>query len=104
MTCARNNPGCRSTNSVSCRDIEIHRRWLFPMSAQSIATHFMLCAAIPSLKARTGVRSLALIIRSDDERGEKDQTPTHPVFVGKLPLSVSVRYGLVTVCGLCTLS
>src|SRR5262245_32323227 len=37
---------------------------------------FMLCAAIPSLKARTGVRSLALIIRSDDERGEKDQTPS----------------------------
>ena len=37
---------------------------------------FMLVvrAAIPSLKARTGVRSLARIIRSDDERGDKDQT------------------------------
>src|SRR6266446_10615507 len=35
-----------------------------------------LCAAIPSLKARTGVRSLALIIRSDDERGDKHQTPS----------------------------
>jgi hypothetical protein len=32
MTCASNNPGCRGTNSVSCRDIKIHRRWLFPMS------------------------------------------------------------------------
>src|SRR5262249_25144432 len=31
MTCARNNPGCRNTNSVSCRAIEIHRRWLVPM-------------------------------------------------------------------------
>jgi hypothetical protein len=37
--CARDNPGCRGTNSISCRDIEIHRRWLFPMVARSIAAH-----------------------------------------------------------------
>jgi hypothetical protein len=35
MTCARDNPGRRSTNSVSCRDTEIHRRWLFPTGALS---------------------------------------------------------------------
>src|SRR5438128_6790967 len=39
MTCARDNPGCRGTNSVSCRDIEIHRRWLFALGAQSVAAH-----------------------------------------------------------------
>src|SRR2546429_9175144 len=51
---------------------------------------FILCAAIPSLKARTGVRSLALIIRSDDDQTPSRHALRRPVFVGKLPTS---RFG-----------
>src|SRR5262245_33587886 len=53
----------------------------------------MLCAAVPSLKARTGVRSLARIIRS--ERGDEDQSR----LCGQMANSVFVHYGLNIVCG-----